>query len=121
MRRRWQFETDSVAGADLPVGDHDPHDTRFSDQGAVSVAVQHGGGQARQKVVQLRAGITQSGDLHDRRIAQKQTGAGRQGQQVDSACGDIFTHLTGTNRQIFVPQFRWLYPEEQRTPYNAKE
>jgi hypothetical protein len=47
------------------------------------------------KGIDLGARIPQSGEAHDRYIADMQTGANRQRQHIDTGGGDILAHLPG--------------------------
>ena len=78
----------------------------FSDEGAVVGAMEHGGGQAGLKMIELGARVTQSRHLNDRPRADLQAGSGWQAEQVDTLCRDILAHLTGRNLPPFFPQFR---------------
>ena len=60
---RWKVNGDRVAGADLAAGDHDAHDAGFANEIAALVLVERRRHEAGLDLVELRAGIPQTGHL----------------------------------------------------------
>ena len=86
---------DLVAGPHISIGQDYAHDAGLADQLPSVIAVQGGRHQARLDAIELGAGIAQSGDLDDCRVAQMQPRAGRELQQMDAASRDVLAHQAG--------------------------
>ena len=95
MRCRRQFDENRIAGPDLAVCQDDGHDASLADGSTVFISWEHCGHQPWLEVVQLEAGVTQTGHFDDCRLAQAQARPGWQSEQIDAARGDILAHLSG--------------------------
>ncbi len=85
------------------------HNSRLPDQPAIRIPTQYRLHQSLLNPVQLYTGVPQSGDLHDRGIADQQSRMSGQVKQVYSGRGDVFAHLAGgdvkTSFIEFIMQF----------------
>lgn len=95
MRLWRQFDPDLSTGPDLATRQNDPHHPGFTEQGALGVAVQHGGEHTRLKRIQLPARISQTRHLDNSVRADMEPCAGRQAEQVHAPRGDVFTQVSG--------------------------
>src|SRR4029079_13986617 len=99
MRRCRQFDLDGVARRHVAAREHDAHDARLADKGAVRIAIEHGGHESLLKAIDLDARIAQPGDLDHGAGTDVQPRAGRQRQQVDAARGDVLAELAGRHAE----------------------
>jgi hypothetical protein len=94
MRAFWQFDLYGVAWSNFAIGSYDAHYACLADEFSVFKPNHRGGHQAGLQAIQLRAGIAESGDFHDRRIADPQLCANGKPEQIEPACGNVFAHRT---------------------------
>lgn len=97
MRLGGQRYGDAIARLHRSTGNDDSHNPGLADQIPRVIATEHGRHQAGLNAVQLLAGITQTGDLHDRFRADPEAGRRRQPEEIDSPDGDILPHLPGND------------------------
>ena len=83
------------AGPDRAAGDNYSHDAGFADQSAVLVPFQSRPHQSRLNAVELGARVAQAGHFDDCHFPEMKARAGGQPEQIDTARGDVLTHLTG--------------------------
>ena len=105
MRLGRKLDADRVAGTHLAANHHDPHHAGLANEVAILIAMEHRCQQAGLEVIQLVAGIAQSGDLQDRVTANRQQRAGWQRQQINAPRRDVFAHLPGGDVETGRAQF----------------
>jgi hypothetical protein len=77
VRGRWELDADGIPGPYLAAGLDDAHNACLADEVAVLVTVQNRRHQVRPEVVQLDAGVAQTGHLDHRFVAQVESRTGR--------------------------------------------
>jgi hypothetical protein len=97
MRRRGQFDIDPIAGANLAAGQYYAHDASLANYIALFIVTYKPLKKTLLKLIQLDAGVSQTGHLNHCRITQMQPGAFGQAQQVDATGCHILTQLSGGN------------------------
>ena len=95
MGGRRQFDENRIAGPNLAVCENSGHDASFADESTVFVSREHCGHQPWLEVVQLEAGVPQTGHFDDCRLSQAQARPGREPEQINAACGVVLAHLPG--------------------------
>src|SRR5579872_1305499 len=94
--KRWRgkLDVDWIARPDGAARYYDRHDPGLADELSVRLPVQDRRQQAGLKLLDLMAGIAQTGHFEDHLASNSQQGARRQCEKVDTTCGDIFSELS---------------------------
>lgn len=96
--RLGQRHLDRIAGAHVSAGEDHGHDASLAQKRTIRCPIEdrvHSAG--ADIVVYLTARIAQPGQLHDRRLAEPQSGTSRQSEQCDPSRGHIFAQLARCN------------------------
>jgi hypothetical protein len=84
---------DLIACGHVTAGSDHRHHTRLADQLAVGIPIEYGRQQAREKPVELAAGIAQPGDLDERRGSELKPCTGRERKQVHASSRDVLSDV----------------------------
>ena len=82
-------------GFTVAAGDDHGHDAGLAHQVALGVTVEHGGHEPGLQLLELYARVAQPGHLHHSRVAETESGAGGEAQEVDAAGGHVLAHVAG--------------------------
>src|SRR5690349_13726150 len=93
MRFLRKLDADRVACPHVSARENDSHHTGLAHQVSLGVPAENGLHHALTEAVDLDAGVAQARHLDGRGLADMQARALRQGEEIDSARGDILAHL----------------------------
>jgi hypothetical protein len=97
VRRRGQFDIDPIARVNLTAGQYYAHDSGFANDIALVVVTYKPLEKAGLKLIQLDAGVSQTGHLNHCRITHVQPGAFWEGKKIDATGCHILAQLSGGN------------------------
>lgn len=100
-----ELDEDLIAGAHLASRDDDGHGAGLAYEVAVAVAAEDGLHEAGLYAVELVTGVAEAGDLDDGAGAQPEPDAGREGEQIEAASGDVLAHEAGGDGEAGGAQF----------------
>lgn len=98
-----EVDADGIARPHQPTVQYDTHDPGLAHDPTSVVTVEDGLQEAVAEVVELRAGIAQTGDPHDGFGSQPQDGPSRKVQQVETAGRDVLTQLANSDIEATSP------------------
>jgi hypothetical protein len=105
-----QINADPVTGLNLAAGEDDSHHACLANEIPVGIAIEDGREQSGLEVLDLAAGIAQSGDLDDGRTPDSQPRAGRKREDIEPPRRDILAEITGLDmeslRREFIEELR---------------
>ena len=99
MRTSRQLYLDRHSRAQLAARADNSHDPSLSHDLTVRTSTEDRGEETGAKVIQLHARIPQPGELDDYLGAEAESGANREAEEVDSACGHVLAEIARSDRE----------------------
>jgi len=113
VRRRGQFDIDPITRVNLAAGQYYTHDSGLTNDIALVVETYQPLEKAWLKLIQLDAGVSQTGHLNHCRITQMQPGASWQAKQIDATGCHILAQLSGGDFEAGVAQLGMQFEMNQ--------
>jgi hypothetical protein len=113
MRCFWGSDDDSIARRDRATCDDDAHNTCLTNQLSLRRAPEYCRSKACLKLVELLTGIAQAGDSDYGGLTNLEFGAGRQSEEIDTACSDVLADIAWMNhKSLSAELFKELFVNE---------
>ncbi len=104
MRLGWKLDPYGITGRYLPSGQNDTHDARLADDLALLVTLERRGHEPWLDLIELHAGVPETGHFDDSGIAQAEPSPRGQREQMNPARGDVLTHLSSRHGEAVRPE-----------------